>query len=93
MKTLFIFLVLVFIHLTAASQLITEEKEIKIDNDGWHYKNEKPYNGLVISRFNNQQIKSIFEVKNGVLFGFYKTFKDETEKIMQYFNENIFIES
>lgn len=74
MKTLFIFLVLVFIHLTATSQLITEEKELKIDNDGWHYKNEKPYNGLVISRFNNQQIKSIFEVKNGVLFGFYKTF-------------------
>ena len=26
-------------------------------------------------------------------FGFYKTFKDETEKIMQYFNENVFIES
>jgi len=26
-------------------------------------------------------------------FSFYKTFKDETEKIMQYFNENVFIES
>ena len=26
-------------------------------------------------------------------FSIYKTFKDETEKIRQYFNENVFIES
>jgi antitoxin component YwqK of YwqJK toxin-antitoxin module len=74
MKSILTLLFLILFHHVATSQYLTEEKELIIDNDGWYYKDDQVFNGLVFSRYTNNQIKSIYGVKNGVLYGEYKTY-------------------
>ncbi|NBV68808.1 MAG: hypothetical protein EBR74_09765 [Flavobacteriia bacterium] len=89
MKLILALLFLSLFHHVATSQYLTEEKELKIDKDGWYYKNDQVFNGLVFSRYTNNQIKSIYGVKNGVLYGEYKTYYLDSVYNSEQFQDSI----
>jgi antitoxin component YwqK of YwqJK toxin-antitoxin module len=89
MKSILALLFLTLFHHLATSQYLTEEKELKIDNDGWYYKNDQVFNGVVFSRYTNNQIKSIYGVKNGVLYGEYKTYYLDSVFNSEQFQDSI----
>jgi antitoxin component YwqK of YwqJK toxin-antitoxin module len=89
MKSILALLFLTLFHHVATSQYLTEEKELKIDKDGWYYKKDQVFNGLVFSRYANNQIKSIYGVKNGVLYGEYKTYYLDSVYNSEQFQDSI----
>jgi antitoxin component YwqK of YwqJK toxin-antitoxin module len=89
MKSILALLFLTLFHHVATSQYLTEEKELKIDKDGWYYKKDQVFNGLVFSRYENNQIKSIYGVKNGVLYGEYKTYYLDSVYNSEQFQDSI----